>query len=64
MEEYIMKIKNLADSLTVVGQIITDEELILYILGGLRSQFEVVVVNLTSRHDNLTLQEAQFMLQT
>ena len=41
----------------------SDDELILYILGGVGSDFESVVVNLTSR-DFITLEEVQFLLQT
>ena len=45
------------------GQQISNDELILYILGGLGHEFEAVIVNLTSR-DSIMLQEVQFMLQT
>ena len=33
VEEYMLKMKNVAESLLAVGQTITDKELILYILG-------------------------------
>ena len=39
------------------------DELVLYILGGLGHEFEVVIVNLTSS-DSITLQDVQFMLKT
>ena len=55
--------KSLAMSLMATGQQITDDELILYILGGLESEFEEVIVNLTSR-ESITLQEVQYILQT
>ena len=48
IEEYILKMKNIASSLMAAGQSISDDELILYILGGLGSEFESVIVNLTS----------------
>ena len=64
VEEYMLKMKNIAESLLAAGQLITDEELVLYVLGGLGQEFESVVVNLTSRQDNVTLQEVQYMLQT
>ena len=41
----------------------SDDELILYILGGLGSDFESVVVNLTLR-DFITLEEVQFLLDS
>ena len=45
------------------GQSVSDDELVLYILGGLGSKFDSVVVNLTSK-DFVTLPKAQFLLQT
>ena len=64
IEDYILKMKNLADNHNQSGQTISDEELILYILGGVGPEYESVVVNLTSRQDDLNLQEVQFMLQS
>ena len=61
VEDYILKMKSLALSLMAAGQQITDDELILYILGGLGSEFEDVIVNLTSR-ESITLQEVQYIL--
>ena len=49
VEEYILKMKGIAHDIMAAGQHISDDELILYILGGLGSDFESVVVNLTSR---------------
>ena len=63
IEDYILKMKSLAMSLMAAGQQITDDELILYIHGGLGSEFEAVIVNLTSR-ESITLQEVQYILQT
>lgn len=64
IEEYLLTMIQHDDSLIAAGHPITDEELALYILGGLGSEYEYVVVNLTSRADALTLQEVHFMLQT
>ena len=65
VEEYFVKMKNLADLINISGdQNFTDEELLLYILGGLGSDYESVVVHLTSRQGAIYLEEAQFMLQT
>ena len=52
IEDYILKMKSLAMSLMAAGQQITDDELILYILGGLTSR------------ESITLQEVQYILQT
>lgn len=64
IEDYILKMRNLANSFIMAGQTISDEELILYVLRGLGFKYNFVVVNLTSRQDTITLQEAQFLLQT
>ena len=63
VEEYILKMKGISHALMAAGQHVSDDELILYILGGLGSDCESVVVNLTSR-DSVTLQEVQYLLQT
>lgn len=64
MHDYILKMKAVADSLSATGQMISNEDLILYILGGLSQEYDFVVVNLTSRCDELSLQELQFLLQS
>ena len=48
VEDFVLKIKNTADELMAAGQYISDDELILYILGELGPEFESVVVNLTT----------------
>ena len=65
IEEYFVKMKNIADFLNVSGgQNFTDDELLLYILGGLGSEYESIMVHLTSRQREISLEEARFMLQT
>ena len=64
IHDYILKMKSIVESLSAASQLIQDEDLILYILGGLDHDYESVVVNLTSRHDQITLQEVQYMLQS
>ena len=63
IEELILKMKTNANALITAGQQISNEELILYIFGGLGPEFDSIVVNVTSR-DSITLLEVQFMLQT
>ena len=59
IEEYFVKMKNIADLLNVSsGQTFTDDELLLYILGGLGSEYEFVVVHLTSCQGTISLEEA------
>ena len=50
VENYFLKTKSLAHELMLVGQPISDDELILYILSGIGTEYESVVVNnLTSK---------------
>ena len=59
VSEFVKKMKNIAENLSTSGQVITDEELLQYVLDGLRPEFDAVVVNLTSRieskFDSITL---------
>ena len=60
VEDYILKMKSSAKELMNVEQVVFDDELVLYILGGLGLEFEYVFVNLTSK-DSVTLLEAEIM---
>ncbi|KAB5551985.1 hypothetical protein DKX38_009296 [Salix brachista] len=64
IHDYMLRMKSLTETIVSAGQQISDDELILYILGGLGHDYDSVVVNLTSRHDQVTLQEVQYMLQS
>ncbi|XP_031281279.1 uncharacterized protein LOC116139755 [Pistacia vera] len=60
--------KGIAESLSASGQVISDEDLLGFILDGLGPEFDAVIVNLTSRieskfDNSVTLQEAQYLLQ-
>ena len=50
--------KDISTSLIAADQQIYDDEMVLYILGGLGLEYEFVVVSLIS-HDSLTLKEVQ-----
>ena len=54
--------KMIADNLRTAGYLITDEDLMLHVFAGLGSEYDHVVVNLTSRIVPATWQEAQAML--
>ena len=64
IHDYVLNMKSLADSLNATGQSFTDDDLILYILGGLGPEYDSVVVNLTSRGVHISLAEVQFLLQS
>ncbi|KAL5752957.1 hypothetical protein ACOSQ2_023464 [Xanthoceras sorbifolium] len=62
--EYILKIRNLADCLVAAGQPISDRDLLMNILEGVGSEFDAVVVNITSMQSSISVQEAQFLLMS
>lgn len=64
IRDYMLKMTSLAENLSTAGQIILDEELILYILGDLGHDYDLIVITLTSRPDTITLHEIQFLLQS
>ena len=64
IDDYMLKMKQYAESLAEAGEPIGDDSLSLYILSGLGPEYESVVVNLTNRTKPLTLQDLQFSLQS
>lgn len=63
VDTYFLKMREFTDQLADAGKSIADDDLILHILSGFGSEFDVVVVNLTNRPDSLNLQEVQFAFQ-
>lgn len=64
IDEYMLKMQEIADNLIAAGQKISDDDLIMNILEGVGAEFDVVVVNLTSRTDQFTIPEVHFALKT
>ncbi|KAL5822876.1 hypothetical protein ACOSQ4_020776 [Xanthoceras sorbifolium] len=44
------------------GQTITEQDLVAYVLGGLGLEFDPVICNIASKKEDITLQDAQFLL--
>ena len=63
IEDYFLKMKSLSHELMVAGQPVSEDELVLHVLGGLGPEYEYVVATLTSK-DSVSITEAQFLLQT
>lgn len=63
VDAYFLKMREIADQLAAAGKPMADDDLCLQILGGFGAEYDAVVVNLTSRPDELNLQEVQFALQ-
>lgn len=55
--------RSIADQLWVIGQIITDEDLQMYILAGVSIEYEALVVNFMQLSDAPSLQEMQNVFQ-
>lgn len=62
VSDFYSKMKNFADNLIASANPITEEDLVLYILAGLGSEYDPVVVNITARSDTLPLQEVYSLL--
>lgn len=61
---YYNRIKSTTDSLIAARNLVTDEELGLYILGGLNSDYDPVVVNITARNTMPSIKEIYSLLLT
>ncbi|XP_060974741.1 uncharacterized protein LOC133039801 [Cannabis sativa] len=57
--EYIEKVQSIFDALTVVGSPVQDQDLVLKVLNGLGPNFDSIVFGITSRSNNLTIEEVQ-----
>ena len=53
--EYILKLKSLDDNLVAIGKLVIDRNQILQLLGGLRVDYNSIVVSLTAREDEISL---------
>ena len=62
MGEYFAKIKRVADNLVAVGQPISNDDKMMYLLAGLGSNYDPVVASVTSKPDSFSLQEIQAIL--
>lgn len=61
---YILQMKKITYTLSISRKCISDDDLILYIIGALGVEYKFVVVNITSRSDSISLQEVKFLLQS
>ncbi|XP_021303151.1 uncharacterized protein LOC110430216 [Sorghum bicolor] len=57
MAEYFTKIKNLADEMASAGRKLEDEEIVSYVLTGLREDFDFVVSAVTARVEPISVHE-------
>ncbi|KAF4384398.1 hypothetical protein F8388_004631 [Cannabis sativa] len=64
ISDYLDKVKILADSLSVAGTPMEENDLIMHLLNGLGPEFDPVVVHVTSLVDDLSLESIQSLLLT
>ena len=64
MTDYLSHALTLSDSLAIAGSPISEQELILFILGGSGAKYENLVISLTTRADSITLEDLQGQLYT
>ncbi|KAL5782470.1 hypothetical protein ACOSP7_007499 [Xanthoceras sorbifolium] len=62
ISEYCLKINTLGDGLRVVGQTVTEYNMVLNILSGLGHDYDPVVVLVSSQHKSMSMEEAQYFL--
>ena len=55
MMEYILKLKSLADNLAAIGELVTNRDQILQLLGGLGADYNSIVASFTAREDEMSL---------
>ncbi|XP_075521494.1 uncharacterized protein LOC142554709 [Primulina tabacum] len=62
MKDYLGKMKNYVDSLSVCGHPISDDDQVLYILGGVGMEYDSVVVHVASRGESISPSEVGALL--
>ncbi|KAJ4725241.1 Retrovirus-related Pol polyprotein from transposon TNT 1-94 [Melia azedarach] len=62
MNDYYLKMKSLVEDLRCARNHVTDDELTLFLMESLGSEYNPVVVNITSRAEKLPMREVYFML--
>ncbi|XP_047320455.1 uncharacterized protein LOC124924463 [Impatiens glandulifera] len=64
MESYLQAIKVITDNLAAAEQKVADEDLILYVLGGLGPEYESLLVAVTTRPDSINVDDLSGLLLT
>ncbi|KAL9251846.1 Retrovirus-related Pol polyprotein from transposon RE1-like protein [Drosera capensis] len=58
MTTYFNKVKSLADALGSCGKVLPEEDIVTYILTGLDTTYDPIVISLTTREDPVSLNDA------
>ena len=62
IDDYLTKIKMLVDNVKIVRHLILDKDLMFHVLVDLGLEYDLVVVNITSKTMPITWQEAQAVI--
>ncbi|GAV73677.1 UBN2 domain-containing protein [Cephalotus follicularis] len=62
MATYLLKAKSISDKLALACRPISDEDMILYILGGLSSEYSAFVISVTTRNTPLSVADLHGLL--
>lgn len=63
INEYYLKMKSISDSLRAAGQELSDDDIAMYLLGGVGPEFDAVVVNLNTHITPPSISEVVSVLQ-
>lgn len=62
MDDYFLQMRTIADGLLAAGHSLSDDDLVLYVLGGLGAEFDAVVVSLAIGRELPSLSEVHSIL--
>jgi hypothetical protein len=60
--EYLHAVKTLADEITIIDHLISDDDLTFYVLNGLGSEFQEIVAPIRARESPLAFEELHELL--
>ena len=62
MSEFLLQIKKIVDSLNAINKLVSEKDHVMYILGGLGTDYLSFVVSITSRSQAVKLEELHSLL--
>ena len=62
MIDYILKVKGVADSLAAIGEPVLEQDQVMNLIGGLRSDYNAVVTAINIRDDKISIEAIHSML--
>ncbi|KAL5823569.1 hypothetical protein ACOSQ4_021469 [Xanthoceras sorbifolium] len=62
VSDFVLKIKSIGDALKGAGEVVLDKDFLLSIPNGIGHEYDPVVVLIANQSQNISIQEAQYML--